>query len=471
MRAARSLRWLALLALLSGGNCLAGPVQPAGFAWRATLELPAGTSLARVWLPPQALLQLQSNDARDLRVFNGAGEPVAFAFAAPPAAAPMPQITRSYRAHPLFSPAQGAHPARGSVQVRIGEPGQARSVWVQIGGAATDVSAQPSTRLNSVIFATQAEKQPLSALTVQAELPANAPVRITAATSPDLAQWAPVALRGRLYRFEGGEGLANTTLELEQPLQLEGRYLRLDWEGQEGVSVSAVTGVVATPVAPTSVRAALPPPVAAGKAAFEWPLAFATPISALALTTPKPNSLVPVRILGRSDAAQPWRQLAQTVVYRLGAAGSETTNPPVALHGASVRWLRVEATHGMELGRQGLEASVDFVPVQLVFLASGSAPFELVAGRAGTAPAHMAAGMLAEAATGKLQDLPEARIGAVVVQERSAAGPLAKLWPDGPAERTLWLWAVLAGGVLLLAGVAWSLLGQLKTPPPEPPAG
>ena len=300
--------------------------------------------------------------------------------------APATQLTRGYPAHPRYSPAPGARAPKGSMQVRVGDPNQARSVWVQIDGmgTGTDSAATPlaATRLNAAIFDTRAEKQRLTALTVQAELPANAPVRITASTSPDLAQWTPAPLRGRIYRFDGAAGLANNTLELEQPLLLEHRYLRLEWEGQEGVSLSSVAGVVALPAALPRLRAALPPPVVQTDAAFEWPLAFSTPIAALALNAPQPNSLLPVRVLGRNDAAQPWRQLGQTVVYRLGAGAAETTNPPLLLPGASVRWLRVEGAQGMALGRQVLEASVEFTPLQLVFLASGRAPFELAAGRA-----------------------------------------------------------------------------------------
>ena len=441
---------LSTLLALFAGPCLAQtPPRPVEFAWRAQLELPVGTSLARVSLPAQALLQLQSSDARDVRVFNAAGEPVPFAFAAQPLVAPATQRTRSYSAHPLYHPAPGAAPGKGSVQVRVGDADQARSVWVQINGArantgtgtGTDSAAMPpaATRLNAAIFATQAEKQQVTSLTVQAQLPANAPVRVSASTSADLAQWTAVPLRGRLYRFDGAPGLVNDTLELEQPLALEGRYLRLEWEGQEGVSVSSITGVVAAPAMAQRVRAALAPPVTQADAGLEWPLTFRAPIAALALSTPLTNSLLPVRILGRSEAAAPWRELGRTVVYRLGSGAGETTNPPLLLPGASVRWLRVEATQGMPLGRQALAASVEFTPLQLVFLASGSGPFELAAGRPDTAAASLAAGVLAAAAPGKFEDLPKARIGAVAVRPVAAPGVLSRLWPGGPGERTLWL--------------------------------
>jgi hypothetical protein len=452
---------------LCAGLCHADAPAPREFAWRAPLEVPAGASLARAELPAQALLRLQSSDARDLRVFNAAGEPVAFALMEPVRAAPAPPAPRtaSYAALPLFSPAAGARQPRGSMQVRI-DGGNQRSVWVQMDG--TDASG--AAKLDSVLFATKEERQLLGGVDVQATLPPNTPVRMSVSSSADLAQWTPLPVRGRLYRFDGAGAPANMTLEFEQPVKLEGRYLRLDWSGQEGVSVSAIAGVVATAAQPpVRVRGELPAPQAAGSGAVEIATGFLTPIAELALTTPGNNTLLPVRILGRNDASQPWRLLAQTVVYRLGTAGAEAINPPVAVHGASASRLRIESTNGSDLVAAQLQASAEFEPVRLVFVATGTAPFELTAGRANTTPAALPlptiAGTLGSV---KVEDLPAATVAAEIIQAKAGAGPLERFWPgdEGPNKKTL-LWAVLLAGVLLLAAVAWSLLRQLKRG--EPP--
>jgi len=439
-------------------------VAPQDFAWRAAALLPAGASLARVSLPAPALLRLQSADARDVRVFNAGGEAVPFAFmGAASQPTPPPAFTRGYSALPLYGAKAGAaRSGKGAMQVRIEDAGR-RSVWVQIDGQAPDSTV--ATKLDSVIFATQAEKQRLGAIKVQATLPPNAPIRMTVSTSKDLAHWTPAPVRGRLYRFEGESGPANDTLEFEQPLDLEGRYLRLDWAGQEGVAVAAVTGVVAPAVpAPMRVRAELPRPQPDGKNTLDFALPFATPIAALALSSPQPNTLLPVRILGRNDASQPWRLLAQAVVYRLGA---DTVNPPISLHGASVRWLRVVATHGADLASAQLQASAEFDPVRLVFVATGNGPFQLAAGRTNTPRAALPLGMLASAlGDKKVEDLPEARLGAATIESPVPPGWFAQLRPAGVSEKTAVLWAVLIAGVLLLGGVAWSLMRQLKSAPP-----
>jgi hypothetical protein len=332
-----------------------------------------------------------------------------------------------------------------------------------------DVSGVP--KLNSVLFSFKEEQRLLSAIELQGTIPANTPIRISASTSEDLAQWTAAPVRGRLYRFEGDGAPANMTLEFQQPIQLENRFLRLDWGGQDGVWIAAVTGVVAPSAqAPKRVRAELPAPAPAASGVVEVTTGFLTPIAGLHITTSRDNSLLPVRILGRNEAGQPWRLLARTVVYRLGPGGSEGTNPPADLHGASAQWLRIESTNGADLGTAALKVSAEFQPHQLVFVATGAGPFEVAVGRAGTEPAALPTSMISSAlGSRKLDELAVAALGPAVLQAKAEPRWLAAVWPDAAPNKTIVLWGVLLVGVLLLAAVAWSLLRQLKTePPPQP---
>jgi hypothetical protein len=462
----RSRLALAASCVLAAAGSFAQPVAPSAFAWRAPLELPAGTSVARASLPPDAMLRLQSRDARDLRVFNAAGEGVPFAFLPVPAAqAAPPAVTRGYPALPLKTPAPAAGQSQGTVQVRIEDDGRQRSVLVQLDGGAQSGDRTP----NAALFATRDEKQVLKALKVQATLPPNTPVQVRVSSSPDLAQWTQLPVRGRLYRFEGDGAPANDTLEFDSPVRLQNRYLRLDADAQAGVAIEAVTGVVAPAVpTPPKLRAALAPAKPADKGALEIETGFLTPLAAIGLTTGRPNTLLPVRILGRNDAAQPWLPLAHTVVYRLGSGAGEATNPPVALNRASARWLRIESSSGVDLAAQQIQAQAEFDPIQIVFVASGTAPFELALGGAGIRPAAVAPDAIASAlGERKPQELPEARVGTAQRTEPRAPTILGIAVPSAPGKPAL-LWAVLIAGVLVLGGVAWSLLRQLKGAEPRP---
>ncbi|MDP2367726.1 DUF3999 family protein [Rhodoferax sp.] len=467
--------WL-LAGTLSAGAAAADAPTPSDFAWRATLSVPAGASAARVTLPAEAMLRLQSPDARDVRVFNADGEALAFSVVRPAGSTNGAAAqTRPYPALPLFTSVSGKRPAKGSVQVHVDPSNQQGSVWVNFGDTRNAVSPPETAtqRMPSALFDTREDKQTITALTLQADFPVNTLVHFSLASSTDLAHWTPVSVKGPLFRFDGQGAPSNHTLVLHGALPLEGRYLRLSWDGQADVHVQDMVGSIATTwTPPPRVRAPLAPGIPDGNTSLSWSLGFAAPLAALHLSTTRDNTLVPVRILGRHDAAQAWRPLAQTVVYRLGPAGYEDNNAAVALGGASVRWLRVEATSGMVLPTADIQATVEFEPIQLVFLATGKAPFELVAGRAGGTAAAIDSSVLASVMTAKLDDLPNASIASVRLQPVSATdSTLARWLPAGTEQRSVMLWAVLLLGVLVLGGVAYTLLRQLSAKPSSAHAG
>ena len=457
-------RLVAAALVLAASPSQAADVEPASFAWRGTLDTAGQSGLVRVTVPAEALARLQSRDASDLRVFDGQGRPVAFALSQPPKPAEQQrQETAAFRALPLHAAQAGAKLPRGVTQLRIDEAGERRSLWVQMGQDGPQGATPGSQRLPAVLFDTRQQKDPVSGFLVRARIPANVPVRVTLSTSADLASWTAVPVQGRIFRFEGDGAPANDRLELQAPLRLEDRYLRLDWSGHEGVTVDAVVGLLkaAQPEA-AHPALALPAPVADGPSALEWQLGFATPIARLELATARENTIVPVRVLGRNQPSEPWRWLGSTLVYRLGAAGQESTNTPAVLSRPSVGWLRVEATHGARLEGLPLTARVLFEPVEVVFPAGSATPYQLAAGRSATPSAALPLGMLAATTTTRVDALPLVKVGAVQ-SPRDPAGAAWHAWlPRGVDGKTAALWLVLGAGVLLLGGVAWALLRQLN---------
>jgi hypothetical protein len=173
-----------------------------------------------------------------------------------------------------------------------------------------------------------------------------------------------------------------------------------------------------------------------------------------------------VRIAGRMDAAQPWRNLASTVIYRLDSVGNGAGNTAVALPATPLRALRVEASNGLALPAGGLQATVEFAPVQLAFVASGAGPFTLAAGRANTPAAAVDASLFGAVSPAKLAELPLATIDTLQVDAADAPPQWAAAWlPAGVPWRSVLLWGVLLVGVLVLGGVAVSLLRQLNRKP------
>lgn len=466
--------WCGVVLAASAVNALAADApQATDFTWHATLTLPQGVSLARVAVPVEALLGMRSSAAQDVRVFNAAGAVVPFALLGGADLRPTAPVvhTNRYQAYPLFSTSPDHKPARGAVAVQLDPGDAAGKVWVRWDRTDVHTSAADAAplaqALNAALLDLRTEKQSLAALALELDMPRNVLVPIQVAVSHDLKNWTPVATQGPLFQFDGTDAPANTTLELAQPLPVQGRYLRLSWPGQPGVTLRGLTGTVAAPQATAApLRAALPPGTPDGTGALNWVLPFATPIAALHVQAPHNNSLVPVRILGRVAASQPWRTLASSVVYRLDAAGQGGSNPPTALNSVSLHSLRVEAGKGMALPEGGLQATVEFAPVQVAFLASGAGPFTLAVGRAQTAAAAVDAAVLGSVTPAKLAELPLATWSDAVVQTQTPRGldrAAARWLPDGVPLRSVLLWLVLGAGVLVLGGVALSLVRQLGT--------
>lgn len=342
------------------------------------------------------------------------------------------------------------------------------AVWVTPGTSAirTDKATPALRRLPAVLLDTRKVNQTISSLTLEADLPANMLVHFNLASSTDLVRWTPIALSGPLFRFDGAGAPATLTLGLRQPLTLQDRYLRLSWDAAD-VPVKAARGDL-TPAEKPAPRVRLP--LTAGQAQGEnilsWPTGSVAPLAGLQLASSRPNTLIPVRVLGRNDSAQPWRLLAQGVVYRVGEPGQESVNPTIDLNGVSVRWLQVEATHGLQLAGTALQASVEFTPMPLVFLASGKPPFEVAVGREGTVPGTVDPALLRGVLKSRLEDLPIAQLEPARTQDISVWNtPLLRLLPGSGEQRKLLLWLVLVGGVLILGLAAYGLFKQLTVAP------
>ncbi|MBK9236233.1 MAG: DUF3999 family protein [Rhodoferax sp.] len=199
--------------MLSANASAANAPTPTDFAWRATLAVPAGANAARITLPAEAMVRLQSRNAHDVRVFNADGEAVAFALVPSSGTTSSPTVqTQRYAALALFNATSGKRPGKNSVQVQIDQNGQRGSVWVRFGdGANGAASSEPtSSRLPTVLFDTRTDKQTIDALTLQAEFPANTLVHFSLASSTDLVRWTPIALKGPLFRFDGADAPSST---------------------------------------------------------------------------------------------------------------------------------------------------------------------------------------------------------------------------------------------------------------------
>ena len=321
-------------------------------------------------------------------------------------------------------------------------------------------------------------------LALDVDLPPAQPVSFQVATSRDLTHWSPLASTV-LYRAPAQNGAAGAAQLGSSTIHLTGadlkdQYLRVTWApAQGGVDLAAnvalrgatvTTSRSAAAAARPTVQVNLPTQNKPHELGFSLP--FATPVAAIGITPQGSNVLVPVRVLGRNGNQQPWTSLAQAVVYSLQTAGVDQRSAAITLpsyQGNSWRDIRVEADTKTPGFTAPPAVSVEFDPVQLVFVASGDAPFTLAAGLPATdAQAAASAYLPLQSLVPGYQPAQENTLP-LARTEVAAAGaanvPASVQAPDlsnKTSTKTMVLWGVLLAGVLALGLMAWALARQTR---------
>ena len=470
----------------AGGLWAADANSPQSYAQRLPLATVPGAALQRVVLPAQVLAALQTADYRDIRIFNAQGQPVPMALAAGGSAtvlaATEKQITLP--AYPILggAGASAGTLAQEGLSLRIEEQ-QGRRV-VQINTSAGTPAAPSGQQVLGALFDTRTLGAPAVSLALDVDLPPAQPVSFQVATSRDLTHWSPLASTV-LYRAPAQNGAAGAAQLGSSTIHLTGadlkdQYLRVTWApAQGGVDLAAnvalrgatvTTSRSAAAAARPTVQVNLPTQNKPHELGFSLP--FATPVAAIGITPQGSNVLVPVRVLGRNSNQQPWTPLAQAVVYSLQTAGVDQRSAAITLpsyQGNSWRDIRVEADTKTPGFTAPPAVSVEFDPVQLVFVASGDAPFTLAAGLPATdAQAAASAYLPLQSLVPGYQPAQENTLP-LARTEVAAAGaanvPASVQAPDlsnKTSTKTMVLWGVLLAGVLALGLMAWALARQTR---------
>ncbi|KQO16879.1 DUF3999 domain-containing protein [Acidovorax sp. Leaf78] len=471
--------WLAAAALsLSAGatQAAADANSPAAYAIRIPVTLAADAPLQRVMLPAEVLVRLQSPGYADVRLFNGAGQPVPMALAGV-AAASAPEESVVLPAYPILGgPGTPGQAGLEGLSLRIEEQQGRRVVQIDTAGTAAPGGAQS---VRGALLDARSIPLPVARMALDADLPAGQPVTFTVQASRDLKNWRPLA-ETVLYRADAAGTtpspaapgrLGSEHIDLQRA-DLQDHYLRVTW-GDAAVTFRGATLVTSRGAGPRErVSASMAvPPLGNNPRELVFALPFATPVAALKITPQGNNVLLPVRVLGRNDREQPWSHLASATVYRMSTGGKEQTNAPVELGGASVREVKIEADARSAGFAAAPDIALQFEPAQLVFLASGQGPFTLAAGLPGAGAAASAFLPLASLVPGyqpqQENTLPPALADvarADITGGKPADGPLvaAAAASDGLSTRSWVLWGVLLAGVGALGLMAWLLMRQTK---------
>jgi len=421
---------------------------PADFATHVPLALSGEGPWYRLELPLAVQLGARQNDLSDVRVFDAAGEPQAYALSPATAQADDNRTLTDVKWFPLYGSADATD--------------HAPSVRVQASANGTLVQVQPSTELEAGeealrgwLLDASAIKAPLQQLILDWTSERDGFQRFSIEASDDLQHWQ-----------SWGEGqLARLTFADERVEQREvglpgrsARYLRLLWDAPQSAPIltsAQLQSVSSMPLPLVWSHGLAGSGVKAGE--YTWQLPRVLNVERLQIQLSQANSLAPVILSGRRDSSLPWQPLSSGLLYRLTQSGEDVVQDELQLPGHAVQQLKLTVDErGGGLGAQSPTVKFAVRATQLVFLARGPGPYTLVLGNATAKAASLPLStLIPDYSAAKLATLGRASVdGGVMTTPAVATLPAAV----GTDWKKLGLWAVLLLGVLLLAAMAFILL-------------
>ena len=447
---------LVVLALWSG--CAAAEEKPARYSHAARIQDAGEESHYRFALPADAYRGVMRPDLGDVRVFNGAGEPVPYAFV-PLRPATLEPALRQTKLFPLRG-----EEAKGldGVNIRIR---QGR------GGTSIDVSSTPGAgkagrKLLGYLVDAADLKAPLEALVLdwQSREGFTGTTRVEA--SEDLKSWRTVtAAAPVLFLEHAGQRLERNRVELHGA---RAKYLRVSFTGVPPGFTLRRARIELRPerIEPERQWLALagkPSDKHPGEYEFETEGYF--PVDRLRFSLPQVNTVARAQVLSRNRSEDAWRAVTSATIYRLRRNGAEVTNADlVVAPNASRRWLLRVDQRGGGLGSGEVKLEVGWVPHEVVYAARGAGPFSLAWGLKVAKPGALPiAAVLPEYKEGEALTLKVASLAAPAAQAPRIRSGFSDYFQ--PEEAKKWaLWASLVAGVLLVASMALALLKQVGKP-------
>jgi hypothetical protein len=425
------------------------------FSQRFALELESGAAYYTVTLPAAVYAASQRSDLGDVRVLNGAGEPVPYSLETPHEPA---------RTSPTLRPV-GWFPLPATAAGRTGVP---LGVTIAADGSLRATSAPPSRAQHDVDLVdvgreTRGETQ-VDALLVHVR-DDNYQGRVSVEASDDLRNWQPAGEAQLLKVNYNGSTLSQDRIELNG---MRARYLRLRWlDGSPYIeSIDAQVQAASTGAAQ---RADSQREWREGIAAHAGPKLgeyfFATggpyPVDRLRLDLPQPNTVAPAVVYSRAGLEAAWRQVSGATLFRLHNGAVEQSNPSLELAPDTDRqWRVVVDTRNGGLGGGTLTIAAGWRPATLTFAARGAAPFTLAVG---SAAAVSSAVSRADLLMGASSVAVAARLGEALPVGQEAGAQSSANDPD--AMRRYMLWAALLLAVGSLGAIAWRLARGARVQP------
>lgn len=473
----RAIAAAALLLSFTGAGASPGDA-PADYSHILSLTVGANQAVVQLRVPRDVYLNARSPELNDLRVFDAAGRSMPFALVdlAPPAVVNRPATPVAI--FPVHGPARDAGRVHDSLQIRTGTDGAVISVAAP--------SRTVSDELVSLVLDLQAAARvaQADAATPVGGLALSLPPEtrsynawIALDVSDDLQSWHELA-EAAVSWLVNDQGASVQKHRIEFAPRAF-RYARIRWLDGKPIAFSAIHAeyVVERPAARHEETLVLrgAPGIEGRDLVYTAPVGV--PTHSLGLVFKSQNIVMPVQIgqyrtapkreAGGRTSLQ-LQSLVNTTFYQMVQDGRRRASGDVEIpvtHAS--QWVVRPQTDASE--RPDLR--LGWTPASMVFIAGGTPPYRLAFGRAGVSSTRVG---LPQAAPGfsarELAALEAAKPG-VLIRQHSTGNLADDVAASAPGSKRSWLWALLVGGVMVLAAMAWHLFRQLKSGISElPPA-
>ncbi|QND97455.1 hypothetical protein SY91_04905 [Burkholderia cenocepacia] len=429
------------LSLLASFAAADGAPNAGRVTQRFALDLDGSAAYYQLTVPQPVYAASRRDDLGDVRIFNGAGEPVPYSLDAPAAAAPaVPPSRAPVHWFPL-PPARAEH-GNAPLGVTVGPDGALR--------AAVASPSRPGRGADLVDLSHTDGS--IDALLVHVD-DDSYQGRVAVEASDDLRSWRPLGSTQLLKVGRGNDMLVQERIALDGAAP---RYLRLDW--LDGAPAIASIDVETHPrdargtdtaSVPRQWRGAVRIRAGAAPGEYLFDTDGAYPVDRVRIDLPQPNTVARATLQSRADARAPWRDVAGAVLFRLQGKGGEQRNPPLEFIANTDRaWRIVVDMRNGGLGSGQPAIAIGWHPAALTFVARGTPPFTLGVGDASLVSSAVSRDALL---VGMAPEVRPARVGAAL--PASAVAPAAAA--DADAGRRYVLWGALVVAVGVLGAIAW----------------
>lgn len=445
-----------LAALMLVAGLFPSPVTAAGFQFDAK----GGEPFYQSELPLAVYQYTQRDDLQDITITNAAGEQVPYALLAYDQQYPQKAPSKTYQSLAIFPIQESRLESPDNLRLELQKSADKTTLNV--------VSDTADTRDRKVILVDAGiNHAPLQFLSTDWTGRENQLLNLQILSSDDLKAWSAMGNATLLKTAQNGQTLTQNSISLDAPTTAHYLQIRLaspeDHETLELTRVTAEYRSMQTTALPLLWQnipfVKRDEKTSPGLVNLDFEAMGHYPASRIRISLPQENTVASVTVLVRNKTDASWKPLTSAMVFRLRQHGKPDTNSDITITPTAARYWRLQfSPSGGGIGVQNPGLSLGWLAPVLVWNARGPAPYTLHVGEASQVTNHIdISSLIPDFKPEQVQQLPKA---VLLPPTGNTAGqqPPPNTW-NRPVDYKRWLlWGGLFLGVLLLVGMAYSLL-------------